>query len=61
MKLFKRVSLNSADCDTVEFKNKKGEQVSLTFVPVSDTHSAVALKGKKYAFVRDEAADTKGN
>lgn len=59
MKLFKRVSLNSADCDTVEFKNKKGEKVSLTFVPVSETHSAVALTGKKYAFIRDEAADTK--
>lgn len=59
MKLFKRVSLNSADCDTVEFKDKKGTKVTLTMVSVSDTHSAIALKGEKYAFVRDEAADTK--
>ena len=55
MKLFKRVPLDSAECDTVEFKDRKGTKVTLTLVNVDDTHSAVALVGKKYAFIKDEA------
>lgn len=58
MKLFKRVKLDSAECDTVTFTDRKGKQVKLAMVNVSETHSAVGLVGKTYAYVRDEAADT---
>lgn len=59
MKLFKRVAINSDQCDQVTFNDKKGNKVTLAMVEVSPTHSAVGLIGKKYAYVRDEAADTK--
>lgn len=59
MKLFRRVAINSDQCDTVTFTDKKGSKVTLAMVEVSETHSAVGLVGKKYAYVRDEAADAK--
>lgn len=58
MKLFRRVAINSDQCDQVTFNDKKGNKVTLAMVEVSETHSAVGLVGKKYAYVRDEAADT---